>query len=277
MPPAKAEFAGRARRLSRQHHHGLRQLPYAARRRRQADRREGLFAAASPSTTPAFIATAPNITPDMRNRNRKLERRRDQARAGRGIAPDMAVSPACRWPRSCRPISTRRCCLTISTPSSPICAAYKPVRERRWPTPCTRPPVRRDPYPDADAGFSKAMLADPVRRGAYLVTIGHCMECHSAWSRGVSDFKAGLGRGGRAFPPREGAPAGTRASIARQHHVASDRRHRRLDRPGNRPRHHPGHRPRRADAEAADGLWLLCGLKAADLADIVAYLRTVPP
>src|SRR6202000_2102522 len=29
-------------------------------------------------------------------------------------------------------------------------------------------PVHRDPYPDAEAGFSKAMFADPVKRGDYL-------------------------------------------------------------------------------------------------------------
>jgi mono/diheme cytochrome c family protein len=36
-------------------------------------------------------------------------------------------------------------------------------------------------------------------------------------------------------------------------------RPRRLDRSGNRPRHHAGNYARRADAEASDGLWLLCG------------------
>src|SRR6202140_4210526 len=58
------------------------------------------------------------------------------------------------------------------------------------------------------------MFADPVRRGAYLVTIGHCMECHSAWSRGVSEFKGGLGRGGRTFPPRPGSPGEPQDSSA---------------------------------------------------------------
>jgi hypothetical protein len=43
------------------------------------------------------------------------------------------------------------------------------------------------------AAFEPAMAQSPVERGSYLVTIGHCMECHSAWSRGVSDFGNGLG------------------------------------------------------------------------------------
>ena len=145
------------------------------------------------------------------------------------------------------------------------------------PDPVYKVPVRRDPYPDADAGFSKAMLADPVRRGAYLVTIGHCMECHSAWSRGASDFKVGLGAGGRPFPAREGSPEGTPpvivpnitsnptagigawtdAEIVRAitHGVARD--------------------GRSLKPPMAYGYY--AALNDVDLADIVAYLRTVPP
>jgi mono/diheme cytochrome c family protein len=121
------------------------------------------------------------------------------------------------------------------------------------------------------------MFADPVGRGAYLVTIGHCMECHSAWSRGVSDFKTGLGRGGRAFPPRPGSPVGTPDSVAPN--ITSD------------PAAGIGAWTDREIAhavthgQARDGRMLkppmayafYAGLKDADLADIIAYLRTVPP
>lgn len=151
----------------------------------------------------------------------------------------------------------------------------KPIRNQ-VPDAVYKAPVRRDPYPDADAGFSKAMLADPVKRGAYLVTIGHCMECHARWERGVSDFKAGLGGGGRLFPPREGSPEGTPPTVipnitahptagigswtdteiirAVTHGVARD----------GRPLKPP----------MAYGYY--AELKSSDLADIVAYLRTVP-
>jgi hypothetical protein len=120
-------------------------------------------------------------------------------------------------------------------------------------------------------------LADPVRRGAYLVTIGHCMECHSAWSRGVSDFKTGLGRGGRAFPAREGSPAGSPASIAAN--ITSD--------PAAGIGAWTDAEIRRAITHgiARDGRALkqpmayasYAGLHEADLADIIVYLRTVPP
>src|SRR5271155_4126027 len=62
--------------------------------------------------------------------------------------------------------------------------SVKPVRNEIS-TPDYKAPVRRDAYPDAEAGFSKSTLGDPVRRGAYLATIGHCMECHTPRLKGV--------------------------------------------------------------------------------------------
>jgi hypothetical protein len=142
-----------------------------------------------------------------------LERRRDQTRPGfRDCGPITATSPACRWRHHAGQFLQGA-------------AAERSRRHRRLSSHRQAGPQRssraglqggggRDPYPDAEAGFNKATFADPVKRGAYLATIGHCMECHSAWPRGVSDFTTGLGRGGRPFPPRGGTPEGTPPSIA---------------------------------------------------------------
>jgi mono/diheme cytochrome c family protein len=151
----------------------------------------------------------------------------------------------------------------------------KPIRNQ-VPDPVYKAPVHRDPYPDAEAGFTKAMFADAVKRGAYLVTIGHCMECHAAWSRGVSDFKGGLGRGGREFPP-PGAPEGTPPSVAAN--ITSDKNagigawtDREIARAITKGIGRDGHplKPPMAYGYYA-------GLKHSDVADIIAYLRTVPP
>jgi mono/diheme cytochrome c family protein len=53
------------------------------------------------------------------------------------------------------------------------------------------PPGAEKPMADSD-------LRDPVKRGFYLVTIGHCMECHTPAPNGRHDFKA-LGKGGQEF------------------------------------------------------------------------------
>ena len=208
--------------------------------------------------TPAFIGTAPNITPDHETgigswSDAEIKRaliegsRPDHGRfAGIALA---AIMPA-NFYKALLPDDLDAIIAYLRS--------VTPVRNE-VPDPVYKVPVRRDPYPDADAGFSKATLADPVRRGAYLVTIGHCMECHSAWSRGVSDFKAGLGAGGRTFPAREGSPEGTPPVIVPNITSHPTAGHRRLDRRRDRPRHHPWRSPRRTAAEAADGLWLLCG------------------
>jgi mono/diheme cytochrome c family protein len=226
--------------------------------------------------TPAFVATAPNITPDFETgigswRDAEVKRalvegvRPDHGRLA-GV-PLAAIMPA-NFYKALLPDDLDAIVAYLR--------GLKPVRNEAT-DPVYKVAVRRDPYPDAEAGFSKTMLADPVRRGAYLVTIGHCMECHSAWSRGVSDFKTGLGRGGRAFPAREGSPAGSPASIAAN--ITSD------------PAAGIG---AWSDAEikraithgvARDGRALkqpmayasYAGLNEADLADIIVYLRTVPP
>ena len=226
--------------------------------------------------TPAFVATAPNITPDKETGLGSWSDAEIKRALVEGSRPDhgrlagvqlAAIMPA-NFYKALLPDDLDAVIAYLRS--------VKPIRNQA-PDPVYKVSVKRDPYPDADAGFSKAMLADPVRRGAYLVTIGHCMECHSAWSRGVSDFKAGLGRGGRAFPPREGAPDAGPGSIAAN--ITSD------------PTAGIG---AWTDAEIVraitqgigrDGRMLkppmaygyYAALKAADLADIVAYLRTVPP
>jgi len=226
--------------------------------------------------TPALIATAPNITPDKETgiggwsdieiKRALVEGVRPNHGRLAGIAL-AAIMPA-NFYKALLPDDLDAIVTYLRS--------VTPIRNE-VPDPVYKVAVRRDPYPDADAGFRKTMLADPVKRGAYLVTIGHCMECHSAWSRGVSDFKAGLGAGGRTFPARDGSPEGTPpvtvpnitshpaagigawtdAEIVRAitHAVARDGR---LLKP-----------------PMAYGYY--AAITEADLADIVAYLRTVPP
>ncbi len=129
--------------------------------------------------------------------------------------------------------------------------------------------------PDVPAGAEKPMpesaLQDPVKRGFYLVTIGHCMECHSRRRDGHSDLKNGLGTGGEKF---EG-PWGV--SVSRNitsHKIAgiggwSDAEIKRAITQG----------------VGKDGRKLLppmgfawyARMSQQDLDAIVAYLRTVPP
>jgi mono/diheme cytochrome c family protein len=226
--------------------------------------------------TPAFVATAPNITPDKETGIGSWSDAEIKRALVEGSRPDhgrlagvqlAAIMPA-NFYKALLPDDLDAVIAYLRS--------VKPIRNE-VPDPVYKVPVRRDAYPDADAGFSKAMLADSVRRGAYLVTIGHCMECHSAWSRGVSDFKAGLGRGGRAFPLREGSPDAAPGSIAANitsHPTAgigawSDGEIVRAITQGI------GRDGRTLKPPMAYGYYV--AVTAVDLADIIAYLRTVPP
>jgi mono/diheme cytochrome c family protein len=54
------------------------------------------------------------------------------------------------------------------------------------------------PPPGAEKPMPESAMKDPVKRGFYLVTIGHCMECHTPLVRGKRDWNA-LGTGGEKF------------------------------------------------------------------------------
>lgn len=55
-------------------------------------------------------------------------------------------------------------------------------------------------FPGSENPYTEAMLADKVKNGFYLVTIGHCMECHTPFSAKGKDYVADLGKGGMEFP-----------------------------------------------------------------------------
>ncbi|MGZ9032537.1 MAG: c-type cytochrome, partial [Burkholderiaceae bacterium] len=145
-------------------------------------------------------------------------------------------------------------------------------------TPVYRAPQKHQPFPDAEAGFSEEKMNDPVYRGRYLATIGHCMECHSPLEKGVFDYGR-LGVGGRAFNAGvvQGFPAswpGARAPNVTSHATAglggwSDAQIARaivqgISRDGRK-------------LQPPMPFAYYARLSPSDLTAIVAYLRTVPP
>ena len=237
---------------------------------------ERAFSGGLTFNTPAFVATAPNITPDIETGIGSWSDAEIKRALVEGIRPDhgrLAGVPLA----AIMPANFYKALLADDLDAVvAYLRSVKPIRNE-VPDPVYKVPVHRDSYPDAEAGFDKTMFADPVRRGAYLVTTGHCMECHSAWSRGTSDFKNGLGRGGRVFPAREGSPEGTSASIAAN--ITSD------PAAGIGGWTDPEISRAITHGIARDGRMLkppmaynyYAGLKDADLADIIVYLRTLPP
>ena len=153
-----------------------------------------------------------------------------------------------------------------------------PVRNP-LPAPVYRAPPKREPFALADRGFAERDLQDPVRRGAYLATIGHCLECHTPVDKGVLQLDAALGAGGRPFLPSfvKGLPESWKGAVSRN--VTADRERgigawsddeiRRAIAQGI------GRDGRRMQ-EPMPYAWY-AGLRADDLDAIVAYLRSLPP
>jgi mono/diheme cytochrome c family protein len=222
--------------------------------------------------TPAFVATAPNITQDRETGIGDWSDAEIKRALIEGVRPNhghfqgvtlAAVMPASFY-KALLPDDLDAIVAYLRT----VKAVSNTVSDPEY-----KMPVHRQPYPDAEKGFAKSDFSDPVKHGAYLVTIGHCMECHSTFSAGVSDFKDGLGHGGREFgsavvkglpdvtvpnitaDPVAGIGAWSDAEIARaiRQGVARD-----------------GHRLKPPMAYQ-----FYAGLSDADTADIIAYLRTL--
>jgi mono/diheme cytochrome c family protein len=229
-------------------------------------------------TTPAFVATAPNITPDSETGLGTWTDEEIKRALIQGLRPDhgpMAGVPLA----AVMPANFYKGLLPADVDAVVVyLRSVKPVRNPA-PDPEYKAPVTREPYPDAELGFAGASFSEPVAHGKYLVTIGHCMECHAAWSRGISDFNHGLGRGGRPFGPTDvhgfdptwqGSTAGNITSdpTVGIGSWTDDEIKRAITQGIGRDRH---------QLKPPMAYSFYAGMSDGDVRDIIAYLRTLPP
>jgi mono/diheme cytochrome c family protein len=59
--------------------------------------------------------------------------------------------------------------------------------------------VPHHPFPGSASPYTEAMMGEPVSKGFYLATIGHCMECHTPMGPRGREFASQLGAGGFEF------------------------------------------------------------------------------
>ena len=125
--------------------------------------------------------------------------------------------------------------------------------------------------PGADRQMAAADLSDPVKRGFYQVTIAHCMECHTPRVNGKSDFANALGKGGEEFKGPWGVAVSRNITSHREKGIGawSDAEIKRAITQGVRKDGSPLKPPM--------GYPIYARMSDADLSDVVAYLRTVPP
>jgi mono/diheme cytochrome c family protein len=139
-------------------------------------------------------------------------------------------------------------------------------------TPVYRAAMHTELVPGATKPYTDADLRSPVKRGFYLATIAHCMECHGRKPDGNQDYKNNWGKGGYVFKgpfgsvvtsnitshPKSGIGAWTDEEIRRSltHGVSRD------GRAFKQPMARQDYFSRMTDA---------------DLDAIVAWIRTIPP
>lgn len=142
--------------------------------------------------TPAFRVRGSNITPDRQN--------------GIGAWSDAALETALR--DGVRPNGVPLAPIMptgfygILTPadSRAIVAYLRTVKPspNKIEMPVYKGPVEREVFPGSEKPADPADLTEKVKLGHYLVTIAHCMECHTPRVRGRLDFGA-IGAGGQEF------------------------------------------------------------------------------
>jgi mono/diheme cytochrome c family protein len=124
--------------------------------------------------------------------------------------------------------------------------------------------------PGAEKPMPASAMQDPVKKGFYLATIGHCMECHTPAVKGRRDFKNALGTGGERFPGPWGESVSRNITSHKENGIGawSDDEIKRAITQGVRK---DGTKLR-----PPMGFQWYATMTDADLSAIVAYLRTVP-
>jgi mono/diheme cytochrome c family protein len=145
-----------------------------------------------------------------------------------------------------------------------------PVKQET-PTPVYRIALPRHIPPGAEKPFSEADMADKVKKGFYLVTIGHCMECHTPMGPRGREFESSYGKGGFEFAGPWGKSVSRNITSHKEKGIGawSDAEIKRaitegVSRDGSR-------------LKPPMGYAFYKNMTETDLDAIVAYLRTVPP
>jgi mono/diheme cytochrome c family protein len=164
---------------------------------------------------PPFKVTAPNITPDKETGigNYTDDELKQVLRKGikRNGVPVAMVMPSGFYE-----------IMTDGDLDAVIAYLHtiKPIKNT-VPDPVYRTPQGHPVPPGGDKKFTPASLDDKKDRGFYLVTIAHCMECHTPMGPRGREFDIRLGAGGAEFHgpwgisvSRNTPQARTRASAA---------------------------------------------------------------
>jgi mono/diheme cytochrome c family protein len=146
----------------------------------------------------------------------------------------------------------------------------KPV-SNKVPDPIYKMQIPHIPFPGSEKPYTEAMLTDKVKKGFYLATIGHCMECHTPFGPRGKDFVGDLGKGGMEFPGPWGKSVSRNITESKTKGIGAwtDAEIKTAITAGKSKDGSPLKPPM--------GYPLYARMTDQDLSAVVAYLRTVPP
>jgi len=213
---------------------------------------------------PPFKVTAPNITQDKETGIGGRTDAQIKTLLRTGIRPN-GVHIAMIMPTGFYHIMTDRDLNAVVA----YLRTIKPI-SNKVADPIYKMPQVEHVLPGGEKPYTEAMLSDKVKKGFYLATIAHCMECHTPMEKGMRQWDTRLGAGGFDFPgpwgvstsrnitssKTKGIGAWTDADIKRAitTGVAKDGSH----------------------LKPPMGFHYYATLTPGDLDAVVAYLRTVP-
>ena len=213
---------------------------------------------------PPFKVTAPNITPDKETGIGGWTDAEIKTVMRTGIRPN-GVHVAMIMPTGFYHIMTDRDLDAVVA----YLRTIKPV-SNKVADPIYKMPQVEHVLPGGDKPFTEAMMSDKVKKGFYLSTIAHCMECHTPMEKGVRQWGTRLGAGGFEFPGPWGVSVSRNITSSKTKGIGAwtDEEIKRaiatgVDRQGNK-------------LKPPMGFQYYSTVSADDLDALVAYLRTVP-
>ena len=214
----------------------------------------------------AYTVKGSNITPD-RQTGIGAWTQADLKRSLRdGVRPS-GVPIAPQMPFAFYKILTPRDLDAVAAYVRSVAPVQNPVQP-----PIYKAAMHAQTIPGAEKAFDEAALADPLKRGFYLATIAHCMECHSRRPDGIQDFKSWYGKGGHVMKGPLGSVTVSNVTSHPKSGVGawSDAEIKRALTQGVSP-------DGRAFKQPMARQGYFSKMTEADLDALVAWLRTVPP
>jgi mono/diheme cytochrome c family protein len=214
---------------------------------------------------PAFTVRGANITPDQETGIGKWSDAEVKRALRKGIAPNgVALAPI--MPTGFYEILTDRDLDAIVAYVRSVKAVKNEVQG-----PVYKVAFERQVFPGAEKPMAEGDMADPVKRGFYLATAAHCMECHTPMVSGRHDFARSLGKGGTEFKGPWGVSVARNISSHKEKGIGawSDDEIKRAITQGL---HRDG-----SKLKPPMGFAYYAQMTPQDLNAVVAWLRTLPP